>query len=192
MIMTTVAATSTATPTLSSETPPVMASDPESALAILEVETGSQAEQADRSDRESAELQEEQQNEAAVAAMHDKASHMRTQAWMDFGVAVTDACVQASAGGDGGSGSGASSDSQTAALFKSCQSLLDGMQTADEADDDADVKGDTSGATAAGFAVQADGEALTDASDLVKAALGAYQQYVTTQAQTQAAALHRA
>jgi hypothetical protein len=188
--------TSASTPSsLSSEAPPdvPVATDPEAAIAMLEVTEGSQAEQADRSARESAEVQEEQENAAEVTAMHEKASLMRTQAWMDFGVSVMSTCVQASDASAGGSSDAAStSGSQNVAMMKAFQSLCDGLVTAKEADADADAKADQAGATAAGFAVTSDNQALGDASDLVKAALNAFQQYVTTQAQTHAAALHRA
>lgn len=193
--MTPVATTSPSASTLSVEPPPTvpLAADPEAALAMLEVTEGAQAEQADRSDRDAAELHEEQQNASAVAAMHDKASLMQTQAWTDFGVNVLSACVQAGDAAESGSAGGASSsNSQDAALMKAFQSLCDGTITAKETNDDANVKGYEAGAAAAGFGVQADNQAVSDASDLVKAALGAFQQYVTTEAQTQAAALHRA
>jgi hypothetical protein len=188
--MTSVASTtSNASSVPTDTTQPVLpvGTDPEAALAILEVVDGAQAEQADRNDRQSAELQEEHADDAAVASMHDKATLMRAQAWVDFGIAVTSACVQAS------SSSGDIGDaSQNAATIKSFQSLADGNLAAAEQNDDADVKGDQAASTVAGFAVQSDNQAMGDAADLVKAALSAYQQYVTTQAQTQAAALHRA
>jgi hypothetical protein len=196
MTMTPVAIANASTAALSVEAPAIpLAADPEAALAMLEVTEGAEAEQANRSDRTAAELLEQQQDDAAVAAMHDKASLMEKQAWADFGVNVLSACVQASDASDCGSAGGApssSSSGQDAALLKACQSLGDGVITAKEANDDADVKAYQTGATAAGFTVQSDTEAISDASDLVKAALGAFQQYVTTEAQTQAAALHRA
>jgi hypothetical protein len=195
--MTSVAsATSNASTVTADTTAPILpvGADPEAALAILEVVDGAQAEQADRSDRESAELQEEHADDAAVATMHDKASLMRTQAWVDFGMATFSACVQASdAAASGSTGSGAGGEaSQDAAMIKAVQSLADGNITASEQNDDADVKSDQAASTVAGFTVQSDNQAMGDAADLVKAALSAYQQYVTTQAQTQAAALHRA
>jgi hypothetical protein len=196
MTMTPVATTNTSTAALSVEAPSVaLAADPEAALAMLEVTEGAEAEQADRSDRTAAELLEQQQDDAAVAAMHDKASLIEKQAWTDFGVNVLSACAQAGDAADSGPAGGAPSSSgsaQDAALLKACQSLGDGVITAKETNDDADVKAYQAGATAAGFTVQSDTEAIGDASDLVKAALGAFQQYVTTEAQTQAAALHRA
>jgi len=192
--MTSVASTTSSASSVATDTTPVLplGTDPEAALAILEVADGAQAEQADRNDRQSAELQEEHADDAAVASMHDKASLMRTQAWVDFGIAAFSACVQAgdtAASSSSGGGDGASQDS---AVIKTFQSLCDGSLAASEQNDDADVKGDQAASTVAGFAVQSDNQAMGDAADLVKAALSAYQQYVATQAQTQAAALHRA
>jgi hypothetical protein len=194
--MTSVASTTSSASTVATDTtPPVLplGTDPEAALAILEVVDGAQAEQADRGDRQSAELQEEHADDAAVASMHDKASLMRTQAWVDFGMAAFSAGVQASnTAASSSSSSGGGEASQDAAMIKAVQGLCDGNLTASEQNDDADVKGDQAASTVAGFTVQSDNQAIGDAADLVKAALSAYQQYVTTQAQTQAAALHRA
>ncbi len=192
--MTTVAATNPSLSTLANTTEPLLplGTDPEAALAILEVREGTQAEQADRSSRQSDELLEEHEDDAAVQAMHNKASLLQTQGWTDFGLGVMTACVQASDAAAGDSTPGASSSSQDGALMKAFQGLCDGILTSKEANDDADVKGDQAAATVAQYSVQSDNQALGDASDLVKAALSAYQQYVTTEAQTQAAAIHRA
>jgi hypothetical protein len=200
--MTTVSVTtpsaSTSTPANDDETTAALVTcgdDPEAAVAILAVDAGVTQQTADRTARENAELTEEHENDDQVAAMRHKASLLGTQAWVDFGCSVGEMCVQAgdaAAGASGGAGAGGGSAGSEVQAIQAFGKLCDGLLTAKETNADADAKAAQNASQVAGFAVQADGESLSGATTLVQSALSAYQQYVSTQAQTQAAALHRA
>jgi hypothetical protein len=167
--------------------------DPEAAVAILSVDAGVQSQTADRSDRENDELAQERANDDAVASMRHKASLLGAQAWVDFGCSIGQSCIQAQSAASGPASPGASSSAGTqVAMVQAFDKLCDGLLTTAGASADADAKAAQNAATAAGFGVTSDGEALTSASTLVQSAMSAYQQYVSTQAQTQAAAIHRA
>jgi hypothetical protein len=152
--------------------------DPGAEVAALAVEQGGQERTAARGARAADEELQEHEDAESVQAMRDKASSMRTQAWFDAGATVVKAaCAQ---------------DKTDTELVEAGQKLGDGLFAAGQVNDDANVKAHESAAAGAKFAAQSDTDAIGDATEYIRAALDYYREYASTQAQTAAAAIHRA
>ncbi len=152
--------------------------DPGAEIAALAVEQGSAERTTARAARAAEEELEEHEDAAAVQAMHDKASSMRTQAWFDAGAT----CAKASC----------DQDKTDTELVAAGQKLGDGLFAAGQVNDDANAKAHEAAAAGAKDGAQDDTEAIGDASEYIKAALDYYREYASTQAQTSTAAIHRA
>jgi hypothetical protein len=152
--------------------------DPGAQIAALAIQTGSSQRRVARDIRDTEEANEAREEAAQVKAIHDKATSMRTQASFD-GVMV---CAEQASGGD----------KETATWFKGIQTVGDGLFKADQTDHDADAVAHASAAEHYKLGARNADDCKKDAGDYIKAALDFYREYVSTQAQTQSAALHRA
>jgi hypothetical protein len=165
-------------PTLPLPVVPV-AADMGADLAFLEVQAGQIQRSEATDDRNAEEKLADSEADQEVNALRSEASSMGSQAIVDGALAVVDA------GGGGKS-------TPFGAVVSGVKGATDGLFGAAEKNDEANAKGFEAAAGAAQSGVQGAHDAVTDAEQLVQAALEFYKEYASTQAQTDLAALGRA
>ena|ERR1019366_3313444 len=160
-------------------------------MAALEIKNGDAERSMEHTQRSLDEAAQRQADAAQVQSMHDEASSMRTGAWLNgaIGVAAAGASVFIPAAATGGPSTGgmAASDLTTAG-----GKLTDGLFGASQHDDEASAAQDKAAADRYASDAKDASDAANSADATVSNALDFARSYVATEAQTQAAALHRA
>jgi hypothetical protein len=160
-------------------------------IAALAIQNGNTQRATAHAQRAIDEADQERADAAQVQAIHSEASSMRAQAWVDGGIGVAaafgDAFIPRAPTG-GPSGWGAASTDLTAAATK----MVDGFFAAAQHDDEADAASDKAAADRFANDAKDASDAANDATATINTALDFARSYVATEAQTQAAALHRA
>jgi hypothetical protein len=149
-------------------------------VAALMVENGEAERTTDHQARDAAREAESQADTAQVQALHDEASSMRTQGWVDAAAGVGNAILKAYGTPIG------------QAAGEAATKVGDSAFSATQHDDEATAAADKAAADQAQAAAQDDTDAANDASQSIQTALDFDRTVQTTEAQTQLAALHRA
>lgn len=160
-------------------------------MAALAVKNG-EAERATAHDERSVqEAAAERADDEQVQAMRSEASSMRSEGWFDATVGVASACV--AIGFAPAQGATESADAIAGAhVIDGAGKLGDGFFKAGQHDNEADAARDKAAADRAESAARDVADAATDANASISAALDFDRTYVSLEAQTQSAALHRA
>jgi hypothetical protein len=160
-------------------------------LAELEIKNGDAERSIDHTQRSVDEAAQQAADAAQVQSMHDEASSMVVGAWVNgvIGVAAAGATVLIPPAATGGPSTWgmAASDLGTAG-----GKLADGLFGAAEHRDEADAAQDKAASDRYASDAKDAADAATSADATVSTALDFARSYVATEAQTQAAALHRA
>jgi hypothetical protein len=160
-------------------------------LAELEIKNGDAERSIDHTQRSVDEAAQQAADAAQVQNMHDEASSMVVGAWVNgaIGVAAAGASVLVPPAATGGPSTWgmAASDLGTAG-----GKLTDGLFGAAEHRDEADAAQDKAASDRYASDAKDAADAATSADATVSTALDFARSYVATEAQTQAAALHRA
>jgi hypothetical protein len=160
-------------------------------LAAVEIQTGDTERSAEHAQRSLDEVAEEQADEAQVQQMHDEASSMRTEAWVNGGIGVVEA-VAGFGFQPSPTGTPTTWGAASTAVTTGAEKLADGLFSASQHDDEANAAGDKAAADRYASDAKDASDAANDATSFVSNALDFARSYVATEAQTQAAALHRA
>jgi len=160
-------------------------------MAALAVQSGQEQKDVARASRDADEAAEEHEEDQEVQAMRQKADDIRSEALLDG--------IGTAAEGIGMIGAGFSSTPQVGERWQGGGKLVaagmhigGGDKGAHEAADDATAAQHAAAADHAKSAAEDMHDAARDASDYVKTAVEFYRDYVSTEAETRAAALHRA
>jgi hypothetical protein len=140
------------------------------------VQSGQLQRAAATSARDADEARAEDQANQEVQDIRAQAQSMRQQAWLDAATTV----ATTTAGGK---------SRVLGSILAGAKAFGDGMYGADQKDDEASAKGHEAGVNAARFAADGAHDAVSDARDFIRSALDFYREYVSTRAQTMAAAL---
>ncbi len=148
-------------------------------IASLAVQNGDAEVTTEHEARDVEEQAQARDDAAQVQAMHDEASSMRAEGVFDAVTAVGTGCLKAYC--------------PTATFVgEAAGKLGDGLWHASQHHDEAAAAAQKASSDQAKGAAQNDGDAASDANGYVKAGLDFYREYVSTEAQTQSAVLHRA
>jgi hypothetical protein len=160
-------------------------------MAALEIRNGDAERSMEHTQRSIDEAAQQAADAAQVQSMHDEASSMRTGAWVSgaIGIAAAGASVLIPAAATGGPSTWgmAASDLGTAG-----GKLTDGLFSAAEHGDEANAAQDKAASDRYASDAKDASDAASGADATVSNALDFARSYVATEAQTQAAALHRA
>jgi hypothetical protein len=179
--------------------------DPGSEMAALAVQTGTAERKASSEARQAYEAAESSEDRKEVDAMRQKASDMETEGWIQAAGMAAQGALDV-AGGVGGlkmlgadsSQLGIAKANNVASIFRgiglgaqAASTVGASIPRAAQANDDADAALHKANADQAKEAAEDMHDAQKDAADYVKAGIDFYRDYVSTDAQTQAAALHK-
>jgi hypothetical protein len=148
-------------------------------VAALAIENGDEERATAHVERDAEEHAEAAADAAQVQAMHDEASNMRTQGWVDGGIAVGAAALQ-------------SYCPAAAAAVQGGAKVGDACFQAKQHDDEATAAAQKAASDQAQTAVKDDSDTATDANAAISTALDFYRTYTATEAAAQQAALHHA
>ncbi len=148
-------------------------------IASLAVQDGDAEVTTEQEARDLGEQAQARADAAQVQAMHDEATSMRAEGVFDAVTAVGTGCLKAYCPG-------------ASFVAEAAGKVGDGLWHAAQHDDEAAAAAQKASSDQAKSAAQDDAEAASDAKAYVKAGLDFYREYVSTEAQTQSAALHRA
>jgi hypothetical protein len=180
--------------------------DPAAEMAALAVQTGTTEHKTSTEARQAYEAEEASEDQDEVDAMRQKANDIETEGWIQGAGMAVQGAMDVAGGVDGLKMLGADSSQVGIAKANDVSGIFRGtglgaqaagsvgasVFRAHEANDDADAALHKANADQAKAAADDAHDAQQDASDYVKAALDFYRDYVSTDAQTQAAALHKA
>jgi len=180
--------------------------DPGAEMAAMAVETGTAERKTASETRRAYEAEEASEDQQQVDAMHQKAKDIESEGWLDAAGMIGQGVLDATGGavglamlGSDSSQAGMAEANDVSSIFHAAGLGAHGIATgfatekrAAEANDDANAALCKANADRAKEAAEDMHDAEKDAADYVKAGLDFYRDYVSTDAQTQAAALHRA
>jgi hypothetical protein len=184
--------------------PPLAGGDIGAEVAALNVEVGNSERTNAHDQREADEANQQTADNQQVQALHDEASSIRTQAWIDGAIGVAEACATvaigvsaanaaSTAGGAANAASGYNSATgASTAIFTGVNKVFDGLCGAGQKDDEANAAADKAAADRYAADAQDASQDATDADSFVNASLDFVRGYEATVAATQTAALHRA
>ena len=167
-------------------------------MAALAVENGEVERTNAHQEREAEEAAEARANAAAVQAMHDEASSMRTQGFFDAATSVAGAVIAVACPVAGASSACQRESARSLGglvaghLMDGVEKLGDGFFRAAQHDDEAKATADRAIATQHEDAAKDAASGAGDASAAINAALDFDRNYTSLEAQAQLAALHRA
>jgi hypothetical protein len=179
--------------------------DPGAEMAALAVETGTTQRTVSSEARQAYEAEEASEDQKQVDAMRQKAQDIETEGWIEAAGMAAQGALDAAGGieglkmlGDDPSQLGIAKANDVSSIFRGAGLGAQAVATpfaagarAAQANDDADAALHRANADQAKAAAEDMHDAQKDASDHVKSALDFYRDYVSTEAQTQAAALHK-
>jgi hypothetical protein len=180
-------------PTIDSD--PIVCGDLGEEVAALDIELGNSERTEAHDQRSVDEVAQENDDNQQVQEIHDEASSLRTQAWVDGAIGVGEAGASVAIGlsyGSQASPAAAGVQGGSTALFTGANKVVDGLFGASQKDDEANAAADKASADRFQADAQDASQDATDAGGFVNAALDFARTYEATVASTQAAALHRA
>jgi hypothetical protein len=148
-------------------------------VAALSIQNGQDERTTAHIERDNEEAAEAAADAAQVQAMHDEASSLRTQGWVDGAMAVGTAVLKAYCPAAGAAADG-------------CTKVADGALSAAQKDHEAEATGSKAASDQAQTAVKDADETATSATSTINAALDFYRGYAAAESAAQQAALHRA
>ncbi len=179
--------------------------DPGAEMAALAVQSGTAERKASRDARQTCEAAEAREDQKEVDAMRHKADDVETEGWIQAAGMAAEGAMDVAGGAVGLKILGADATSLGAARAGDTTSIFRGVGVgaqaasavaatgarAAQANDDADAALHKANADRAKGAADDMHDADKDAADYVKAGIDFYRDYVSTEAQTRAAALHK-
>jgi len=179
--------------------------DPGAEMAALAVQTGTTERKVSSEARQAYEAAEASEDQKEVDAMRQKANDIETEGWIQAAGMAAQGAMDVTAGGVGLKMLGADSSQLGIAKANDVSGIFRGLglgaqaastigasgARAAQANDDANAALHKANADQAKEAADDMHDAQQDAADYVKAGLDFYRDYVSTDAQTQAAALHK-
>lgn len=180
--------------------------DPGAQMAALAVQSGTAERKASSEARQAYEAAEETEDEKEVDALRQKANDLQTEGWIQAAGMAAEGAMDATGGAVGLKMLGGDSSQLGIASANDVSSIFHGLgfgaeavatvpasaTRAAESNDDADAALHRANADLAKAAADDMRDTQKDAADYVKAGVDFYNAYVSTEAQTNAAALHKA